>query len=70
VLRRAKHEPVEADLLADAMALCVQSYRPRPVSYLIERGERLPLTDPRVREHPQFWAAAIPMTTVLARTGG
>lgn len=64
---RAKPKPEPVDLLAEAMALCVESYRPQAVGRVIERGARLPLSDPRVRACPQHWIAAVPMVAVLER---
>jgi hypothetical protein len=63
---RTKTKPVHVrDLIdEDARVICTEGFR--PLMYrLVERGEYFELSDQIVRQYPQFFAAVLPVDTVL-----
>jgi hypothetical protein len=45
-------------------AICIESFRPAPISAYIERGQRLPLDHHAVIAHPRFFMGVVPLEEV------
>jgi hypothetical protein len=60
MLRREKSESAAA-VDPGELVLCVESFRPAPVSALIERGRYVRRDAPAVVRFPQFFRALVPV---------
>jgi hypothetical protein len=54
---RRREKPVEPMLPTEA--ICVEAFRPWPISAYIERGTRMELTHPAVKAHPEYFMGLV-----------
>ena len=61
-----KVEPARADLLRNPAIVAVETFRYGRVGALVEKGRHFPRDSAVVRDHPQFFAAQVPLLELLA----
>jgi len=65
-----KREPAVVDLLRNPAIVCVETFRYGRVGALVEKGRHFTRDSTVVREHPQFFAAQVPLLELLANEQG
>jgi hypothetical protein len=65
-----RKEPARADLLRDPAIVCVETFRYGRVGALVEKGRHFRRDSAVVQDHPQFFAAMVPLLELLASERG
>ena len=63
--RTARPKSIRDFIEPDASVVALESFRPEPVSRLVERGTRYRLSDPIVRQHAVYFAILVPVEQFL-----